>query len=84
MAPASALALGVLQNCITLLSESIAQLPIELYERAGDDWTPATDHPLYSILKYEPNPWQTSLDYQEQSQAAAGLRGNSYSFIDRD
>ncbi|HEM7896983.1 TPA: phage portal protein [Burkholderia cenocepacia] len=82
--PASALSLTVLQNCVTLLAESIAQLPIELYERSGDDRKPATDHPLYSILKYEPNPWQTPFEYQEQSQVAAGLRGNSYSFIDRD
>jgi len=82
--PASALSLTVLQNCVTLLSESIAQLPIELYERSGDDRKPAIDHPLYSILKYEPNPWQTPFEYQEQSQVAVGLRGNSYSFIDRD
>ncbi|MBZ5793908.1 phage portal protein [Burkholderia contaminans] len=82
--PASALSLTVLQNCVTLLSESIAQLPIELYERSGDDRKPATDHPLYSILKYQPNPWQTPFEYQEQSQVAVGLRGNSYSFIDRD
>lgn len=82
--PASALSLTVLQNCVTLLSESIAQLPIELYERSGDDRKPATGHPLYSILKFEPNPWQTPFEYQEQSQVAVGLRGNSYSFIDRD
>ncbi|MBM2769915.1 phage portal protein [Burkholderia anthina] len=82
--PASALSLTVLQNCVTLLSESIAQLPIELYERSGDDRKPAADHPLYSILKYEPNPWQTPFEYQDQSQVAVGLRGNSYSFIDRD
>ncbi|MDW9238816.1 phage portal protein [Burkholderia thailandensis] len=82
--PASALALTVLQNCVTLLAESIAQLPIELYERSGEDRKPATDHPLYSILKYEPNSWQTPFEYQEQSQVAVGLRGNSYSFIDRD
>ncbi|MGT2474570.1 phage portal protein [Paraburkholderia terrae] len=63
---------------------SIAQLPIELYERSGDDRVPAIDHPLYSILKYQPNPWQTPFEYQEQTQISLGLRGNSYSFIDRD
>ncbi|WP_322070978.1 phage portal protein [Paraburkholderia bannensis] len=84
VSPASALSLTVLQNCITLLAESIAQLPIELYRRVGDDRKPATDHPLYPILKYAPNPWQTPFEYQEQSQVAAGLRGNSYSYIDRD
>lgn len=80
----SALALTVLQNCVSLLAESIAQLPIEIYERKGEDRVLATEHPLYSILKYEPNPWQTPFEYQEQSQIAVGLRGNSYSFIDRD
>lgn len=80
----SALSLTVLQNCVTLLAESIAQLPIELYERAGDDRTPAVDHPLYSVLKYQPNSWQTPFEYQEQSQLAVGLCGNSYSYIDRD
>lgn len=46
----SALSLTVLQNCVTLLSESVAQLPIELYERSGDDRQPAVDHPLYAVL----------------------------------
>ena len=81
---ASALSLTVLQNCVSLLAESIAQLPIELYERSGDDRVPAVDHPLYPILKFQPNPWQTPFEYQEQTQISLGLRGNSYSFIDRD
>ncbi|MEW9586252.1 phage portal protein [Paraburkholderia sp. DGU8] len=81
---ASALSLTVLQNCVSLLAESIAQLPIEIYERSGEDRVPAVDHPLYTILKYQPNPWQTPFEYQEQAQIAVGLRGNSYSFIDRD
>ncbi|MEW9586633.1 phage portal protein [Paraburkholderia sp. DGU8] len=81
---ASALSLTVLQNCVSLLAESIAQLPIEIYERSGEDRVPAVDHPLYAILKYQPNPWQTPFEYQEQSQIAVGLRGNSYSFVDRD
>ncbi|MDF3837144.1 phage portal protein [Cupriavidus basilensis] len=82
--PASALSLTVLQNCVSLLAESIAQLPLELYRRAGGDRVPAVDHPLYAVLKYQPNPWQTPFEYQEMTQISAGLRGNSYSFIDRD
>lgn len=80
----SALSLTVLQNCVTLLSESVAQLPIELYERSGGNRRPAVDHPLYAVLKYQPNSWQTPFEYQEQTQLAVGLCGNSYSYIDRD
>ncbi|WP_213305970.1 phage portal protein [Paraburkholderia sacchari] len=80
----SALALTVLQNCVTLLAESIAQLPVEMYERVGEDRKVASSHPLYPVLKYEPNPWQTPFEYQELTQISTGLRGNSFSYLDRD
>jgi HK97 family phage portal protein len=82
--PESALALPVIQNCVTLLAESLAQLPLELYERQdGGQRQVAVDHPLYQVLRYKPNPFQTPYDRVELSQMSAGLRGNSYSVIDR-
>ena len=80
--PESALALPVIQNCVTLLAESLAQLPLELYERQdGGQRQVAVDHPLYQVLRYQPNPFQTPYDRVELSQMSAGLRGNSYSLI---
>ena len=82
--PESALGLPIIQNCVTLLAESLAQLPLELYERqAGGQRMPATAHPLYTVLRYRPNPFQTPYDRVELSQMSAGLRGNSYTLIDR-
>lgn len=82
--PDSALAITVLQNCVTLLAESVAQLPLEMYRRLGDGKREsASDHPLYDVLRYQPNPWQTPYEYRECSQLACGLRGNAYSFIER-
>lgn len=82
--PESALALPVIQNCVTLLAESLAQLPLEMYERkdAGQREV-ATSHPLYQVLRFKPNPFQTPYDRVELSQMSAGLRGNSYSLIER-
>jgi HK97 family phage portal protein len=81
----SALAMTALQNCVTLLAESIAQLPLELFRRTEDEGREAAkDHPLYNILAYRPNGWQTPLEYREGSQLSAGTRGNSYSIIARD
>ncbi|MBX7020496.1 phage portal protein, partial [Providencia rettgeri] len=81
----SSMASPVLQNCVSLLAESVAQLPVELYRRLPNGGREAaTDHPLYKILKYRPNPWQTSFEYREFSQMSAGLRGNSYSYIERN
>ena len=83
--PESALALPIIQNCVTLLAESLAQLPLELYERGAEGQrTAATSHSLYQVLRYQPNPFQTPYDRVELSQMSAGLRGNSYSLIDRD
>ncbi|MDP4572357.1 phage portal protein [Pseudomonas sp. LPH60] len=80
----SALAITVLQNCVTLLAESVAQLPLEMYRRMGEGKREAAlNHPLYDVLRYQPNPWQTPYEYRECSQLAVGLRGNAYSFIDR-
>ncbi|WP_272971048.1 phage portal protein [Comamonas terrigena] len=82
--PESALGLPIVQNCVTLLAESLAQLPLELYERqGGGQRVPATAHPLYAVLRYKPNPVQTPYDRVELSQMSVGLRGNTYSLIDR-
>lgn len=83
--PDSALAITVLQTCVTLLAESVGQLPLELYRRLGDGKREsATAHPLYDVLRYQPNPWQTPYEYRESGQLALGLRGNCYSFIERN
>lgn len=81
----TALALPMMQTCVTLLAESMAQLPLEMFRRVGEDSRKAArDHPLYDVLKYRPNPWQTPFDRMELAQGHAGLRGNAFTYIDRD
>ncbi|MFJ3259663.1 phage portal protein [Pseudomonas sp. NPDC086581] len=82
--PESALALPILQNCVTLLAETIGQLPLELYQRKQHGQREAaTNHPLYDVLRYQPNGFQTPFEWLECSQMALGLRGNAYSFCER-
>ncbi|OOV91939.1 phage portal protein [Pseudomonas sp. MF6396] len=82
--PESALGLPILQNCLTLLAETVAQLPLELYQRQDKGQRePAINHPAYDVLRYAPNGFQTPFEFRERQQGAAGLRGNSFSFIDR-
>lgn len=81
----SALTIPILQECVSLLAESVAQLPLDIYERQDDGGRKsATSHPLYDLLKYQPNGWQTPFEYREYGQVSAGLKGNSFSYIDRD
>lgn len=83
--PRSALALPVLQACVSTIAESVAQLPLEVYERQGDGGrSPAARHPAYNLLKHAPNDWQTPFEAREYAQTSLGLRGNAYSHIERD
>ncbi|WP_245589230.1 phage portal protein [Chitinimonas koreensis] len=82
--PESALALTAVQSCVTLLAESVAQLPCELYRREGvDGRRKATDHPVYDLVRNAPNPWQTAFQFREMAQGQLGLRGNAISLIER-
>lgn len=81
----TAMSVAALQNCVTLLAESLAQMPLELYRRLPDgNREVARDHPLWRVLAVTPNPWQTPFEFREFGQVSAGLRGNAYSLIDRN
>lgn len=83
--PETALAMSAVRACVTLLAESVAQLPCELYRRDKNGGRiRATDHPLYDVIHTQPNRKDTSFEYYEQQQGALGLEGNSFSLIERD
>lgn len=81
----SAFAQSAVQACVTLLAESVAQLPCELYRRGNNGQRErATDHPLYDIIHNQPNKKDTIFEFNEQKQGYLGIDGNSYSIIERD
>ncbi|MEG2267211.1 MAG: phage portal protein, partial [Acinetobacter sp.] len=83
--PETAMALSAVRACVTLLAESVAQLPCELYRRGANGARKrATDHPVYDLVHSQPNKKDTSFEYFEQQQGLLGLEGNCYSIIDRD
>lgn len=83
--PQTALQSSAVYACIKVLAESIAMLPCMLYEKSADGKSrqPAETHPLYPLLKYQPNDWQTSVEFWEMMVASLNLRGNSYAWINR-
>ncbi|CNI09253.1 phage portal protein%2C HK97 family [Yersinia frederiksenii] len=83
--PETALALSAVRACVTLLAESVAQLPCVLYRRTENGGREiAIDHPLHDLIRYQPNRKDTAFEYHEQTQGVLGLEGNSYSLIDRN
>lgn len=67
--------------CTRLISETVATLPLKLYERTPSGREVATNHPLYSILHDQPNADSTAVTYWEAVVASMLLRGNGLSEI---
>src|SRR5450830_744012 len=71
-----------LLRCVTLISESIGMLPLNLMVR-GADKQQAVDHPLYKVLKRRPNSWQTPYEFKSLLQSHVLQHGNGYARIIR-
>lgn len=71
-----------LLRCVTLISESIGKLPLNLIER-GDQKAYASSHPLFAILKNSPNNWQTAYEFKSLMQLNLLLHGNAYARVIR-
>jgi HK97 family phage portal protein len=72
-------------RCITLISETIATLPFQLYEVKGNgNKFVAKNHPSYSIYSSEPNQFQTWFDLKMMLISQALTYGNGYCYIRRD
>jgi HK97 family phage portal protein len=70
--------------CTRVLSESVAQLPLQVYQRSGRSKKIVRQHPLYYLLHDAPNDNLTSFSFRETGQANLCLRGNTYAFIEYD
>lgn len=80
-----ALGIPAVYACIRVLAESIASLPLIVYERfPGGDKERAKDFSLYSILHDSPNPLMTSFEFRELLVGHLCLRGNAYAYVERD
>lgn len=80
--PGNAESVSAVYACVSAIAETIASLPLHLYER-GTERAKATLHPLYGVLHDVANPYQTALEFREWMQACVLLRGNAYARIER-
>ena len=81
--PRNAVQVSTVYACVRVIAETIASLPLGVYEETDDGNRKATDHPLYRLLHDEPNPEMTSFVMRETMLTHLLLWGNSYSQIIR-
>lgn len=82
VSPAAARTLSAVWQAVRIIAEGLASLPLIVYERTGDTGRQrATRHPLYDVLRWQPNPWQTAYEFWEMLAGHVALRGNAYARI---
>jgi HK97 family phage portal protein len=75
----SALQIATVWACVRLISRTIATLPLGLYERGtNDERLKAKDHPLYQVLRTQPNADMTSSEFWGAMVASMVTWGNAY------
>ncbi|MDA0780665.1 MAG: phage portal protein [Rickettsiales bacterium] len=75
----SAMTLTAVSNCVRVIAEDIATIPLILYERLVNEGKErAVNHPIYDLLHNKPNRWQTSSDFRRMMLGHYLLRGNCY------
>ena len=81
----SAMTFAAVFAAIRILSESVAQLPLQLIERDVDgNKTIRSDHPLYNLVHRKPNAYMTTFVFLQKIMADLCTNGNSYVQIVRD
>ena len=68
--------------CVGLIEDTIATVPLDLFERVSDNERErATDHPLHELLHDRPNEWQTSAEFRQMMEGWRSTHGNAYARV---
>ena len=76
--PSSAIQVSAVYACVRVIAETIASLPLHVYESSDAGSRKANEHPLYRLLHDEPNTEMTSFIWREVMLSHLLLWGNSY------
>ena len=81
--PTSAIQVSAVYACVRVIAETVASLPLHVYEATDSGSRKASEHPLYRLLHDEPNAEMTSFVWRETMLSHLLLDGNSYCQIIR-
>jgi HK97 family phage portal protein len=68
-------------RCVDLLSSSHAMLPTRLVDQ--QTMQDATDHPLYELIRWQPNDQHTAFEFYKLMDVRLMLHGNAYTVVIR-
>lgn len=80
-----ALLLSTVYRCVEVISDSVAQLPLEPYKIDSEGFKiKFTSHPSYRLLNSEPNSRMSRFTFIKTLVVSTLLKGNGYAYIERD
>jgi HK97 family phage portal protein len=79
VSPDTAKRLTVILACVTAKGRDLSILPPKVRrDLASGGSKVVPNHPLYNLLAYRPNPWQTSAEWHMMLEGHVELRGNAF------
>lgn len=82
--PNSAMRVATVYACVRIISGAVATLPLHIKRRVDERTRQdASDTPIWTVLRRNPNRWQTPSQFRRMLQAHLLLRGNAYAMIVR-
>ena len=80
-----AMLLSTVYRCVDVISDSVAQLPLEPYFKDEQGYKEKfVKHPSYYLLNKEPNKKMSRFTFIKTLIVSTLLQGNGYAFIERD
>jgi HK97 family phage portal protein len=81
--PRRASGLATAGACISIISQALAAVPLNLYRRTENGGRDrATDHPLYGVLHDMPNATMTAFEAREALLTSLLIAGNAYAALE--
>lgn len=77
MGSSTAMNIAVVSACVTLLSDSVAALPVNIRRRRGSIFVDEDDE-LWHLLNVAPNWWENAYDFKRRIVCEMLLDGNAY------
>lgn len=70
-------------SAIRLIAETVGTMPLHLHRKTQQGRTRAIDHPLYDLVRHQPNPNMTAVEWKECMAVSLATLGQSYNYSSR-
>jgi HK97 family phage portal protein len=78
-------AMAVATACVSRRSQGLASVPLNVHRNVGQSNAErAESHPLYDVLNYSPNAYQSAFEFREFLVRSHDMFGNGYARIERN